>query len=153
MLKEIGAAPKLTEESRSEPSLDFAWGPAPADGVTARQWAEDWVGQPVAVLDFHTPRHAAEGGQAERLRLEGLLRQLEHQSALPAARGGRAVDTAWLRAELGLGLDGNGSESTGTASAAPLTLLRRRGSEDLGNQPIRQFFLEYRERDQWRPTQ
>ena len=54
------------------------------------------------MLDFHTPRHAAEGSQADRLRLEGLLRQLEYQSALPAERGGRPVDTAWLCAVLGL---------------------------------------------------
>ena len=98
----IGAAPKVTAESHSQPSMDFAWGPVPGDGVSARQWAEDWLGQTVAVLDFHTPRHAAEGGSAERLRLEGLLRQLEYQSTLPAERGGRPVDTDWLRAELGL---------------------------------------------------
>ena len=54
------------------------------------------------MLDFHTPRHAAEGGQADRPRLEGLLRQLEYQSALPSERDGRPIDTAWLRAELGL---------------------------------------------------
>lgn len=102
ILKEIGARPKMTEVSRSEPSLDFAWGPVPGDGLTARQWAENWLGQAVVVLDFHTPRRAAEGGQADRLRLEGLLRQLEYQSALPAECGGRPVDTAWLRAELGL---------------------------------------------------
>src|SRR5450756_1169537 len=101
ILKESGAAPKLTEESRSQPSMDFAWGPVPGDGVTARQWAEDWLGQAVAVLDFHTPRHAAGGDQADRLRLEGLLRQLEYQSALSAARGEQPVDTAWLLAELG----------------------------------------------------
>ena len=102
IFKEIGAAPEVTEESRSEPSLDFAWGPVPGHGLAARQWAESWLGQAVAVLDFRTPRHAAAGGQADRLRLEGLLRQLEYQSALPAERGGRPVDTAWLRAELGL---------------------------------------------------
>jgi hypothetical protein len=102
ILKEIGAAPKLTSESRSQPSIDFAWGPVPGDGLTARPWAEEWLGQAVAVLDFHTPRHAAGGGRAERLRLEGLLRQLEYQSALSAARGGHPFDTAWLREELGL---------------------------------------------------
>jgi hypothetical protein len=102
ILKEIGAAPRVAEESRSEPSLDFAWGPVPSHGLTARQWAENWLGQAVAALDFHTPRHAAEGGQADRLRLEGLLRQLEYQSALPAERGGRPIDTVWLRAELSL---------------------------------------------------
>jgi hypothetical protein len=48
----------------------------------ARQWAEDWLGQAVAVLDFRTPRHAAGGDTASRMRLEGLLRQLEYQSAL-----------------------------------------------------------------------
>jgi hypothetical protein len=32
ILREIGAAPKVAEESRSEPSVDFAWGPVPADG-------------------------------------------------------------------------------------------------------------------------
>jgi hypothetical protein len=104
ILKEIGAAPKLIEVSRAQPSIDFAWGPVPGEGPTARQWAEDWAGQAVAALDFQTPRYAAEGG-ASRLRLEGLLRQLEYQSALSGARGGRPVDTAWLRAELGLGVD------------------------------------------------
>jgi hypothetical protein len=103
ILKDIGAEPKIAEVSFSEPSLDFAWGPVPGDGLTARQWAENWLDQTVAVLDFHTPRHAAEGGgPADRPRLEGLLRQLEYQSCLPAERGGRPVDTAWLRAELGL---------------------------------------------------
>jgi hypothetical protein len=102
ILREVGAAPEVTEERRSEPSLDFAWGPVPGHGLTARQWAENWLGQAVATLDFRTPRHAAGGGQADRLRLEGLLRQLEYQSALPAEHGGRPVDTDWLRAELGL---------------------------------------------------
>jgi hypothetical protein len=32
ILREIGAAPEVTEESRFEPSLDFAWGPVPGDG-------------------------------------------------------------------------------------------------------------------------
>jgi hypothetical protein len=102
ILREIGAAPKVVEESHSEPSVDFAWGPVPADGTTARQWAENWLDQPVAVLEFHTPRHAAQGDELAQLRLEGLLRQLEYQSALAAARGGLPVDTAWLRTELGL---------------------------------------------------
>jgi hypothetical protein len=60
----------------------------------------------VAVLDFHSPRHAAasaaEGNTAEALRLESLLRQLEYQAGLAAARGERPIDTEWLRTELGL---------------------------------------------------
>ncbi|MGD0067078.1 MAG: hypothetical protein ABSB76_27010 [Streptosporangiaceae bacterium] len=114
ILREIGAAPQVTEESRSEPSLDFAWGPVPGHGLTARQWAENWLGQAVAVLEFHTPRHAAGGDQADRLRLEGLLRQLEYQSALPAERGGRPVDTAWLRAELGCPVPSESISGTAT---------------------------------------
>ena len=102
ILTDIGAAPKMAEQSRSQPSLDFAWGPVPGDGMAARAWAESWLDQPVAVLEFHTPRHAASCGQADLLRLEGLLRQLEYQSALPAERGGRPIDTAWLRTQLAL---------------------------------------------------
>ena len=51
------------------------------------------------------------------LRLEGLLRQLEYQAGLAAARGGRPIDTHWLRTELGLtsGMyrPGRGSHGTG----------------------------------------
>ena len=42
------------------------------------------------------------GGTAEALRLESLLRQLEYQAGLAAARGERPIDTEWLRTELGL---------------------------------------------------
>jgi hypothetical protein len=45
---------------------------------------------------------AAEGSTAEALRLESLLRQLEYQAGLAAARGERPIDTEWLRTELGL---------------------------------------------------
>lgn len=34
--------------------------------------------------------------------MPGLLRQLEYQVGLAAARGGRPIDTEWLRTELGL---------------------------------------------------
>ena len=92
--------------SRSEPSLDFAWGPVPDGASQAREWEEAWLDQSVAVLDFRSPRHsaasAAEGGTAEALRLEGLLRQLEYQAGLAAARGEKPIDTEWLRTELGL---------------------------------------------------
>jgi hypothetical protein len=106
ILADIGAAPKVAGQARSEPSLDFAWGPVPDGASPAREWENAWLEQPVAVLDFHSPRHAAasaaEGGMVEALRLESLLRQLEYQAGLAAARGERPIDTSWLRTELGL---------------------------------------------------
>lgn len=58
------------------------------------------------VLDFRSPLHsaasAAEGSTAEAFRLESLLRQLEYQAGLAAARGERPIDAEWLRTELGL---------------------------------------------------
>ena len=72
----------------------------------AREREKAWLDQPVAVLDFRSPRHAAanaaEGSTADALRLESLLRQLEYQAGLAAARGGRPIDTQWLRTGLGL---------------------------------------------------
>ncbi|HEU5389185.1 MAG TPA: hypothetical protein VFV73_25125 [Streptosporangiaceae bacterium] len=77
------------------------------DGASpAREWEKTWLDQPVAVLEFHSPRHAAaraaEGSMVAALRLESLLRQLEYQAGLAAARGERPIDTSWLRTELGL---------------------------------------------------
>jgi hypothetical protein len=66
-----------------------AQGPGYADSRLAEQ--------AVAVLDFRSPRQAAasaaEGNMAEALRLKSLLRQLEYQAGLAAARGGRPIDT------------------------------------------------------------
>ena len=102
----IDATVTVAGQAQSEPSLDFAWGPVPDGASPARQWEKAWLEQSVAVLDFRSPRQsaasAAEGGTAEALRLESLLRQLEYQAGLAAARGGRPVDTEWLRTELGL---------------------------------------------------
>ncbi len=106
ILADIGAAPKVAEQARSEPSLDFAWGPVPDGAAPAREWEKAWLEQPVVTLEFHSPRHAAasaaEGSMVEALRLESLLRQLEYQAGLAAARGERPIDTQWLRTELGL---------------------------------------------------
>jgi len=106
ILADVGAEPKVAGQTRSEPSLDFAWGPVPDGSSPAREWEEAWLDQSVAVLDFRSPRHsaasAAEGSTADALRLESLLRQLEYQAGLAAARGERPIDTEWLRAELGL---------------------------------------------------
>lgn len=106
ILADIGAEPEVAEQAQSEPSLDFAWGPVPDGASPAREWEKAWLEQSVAVLDFRSPRHsaasAAEGSMAEALRLESLLRQLEYQAGLAAARGERPIDTEWLRTELGL---------------------------------------------------
>jgi hypothetical protein len=75
-------------------------------GAAPREWEKAWLDQPVAVLEFLSPRHsaasAAEGNIEEALRLENLLRQLEYQAGLAATRGERPIDTQWLRTELGL---------------------------------------------------
>jgi hypothetical protein len=106
ILAGIGAEPEVAEQAQSEPSLDFAWSPVPDDASPAREWEEAWLEQPVAVLDFHSPRHAAAsaaaGSMPDALRLESLLRQLEYQAGLAAARGERPIDPEWLRTELGL---------------------------------------------------
>lgn len=106
-LAAIGVEPKVTEEKQAEPSLDFAWGPAPDngddsadDGAYARKWEANWLDQAVAALNFRTPRQAAQGDAADTLRLEALLRQLEYQAGLATTRGQRGIDVAWLRAEL-----------------------------------------------------
>jgi hypothetical protein len=57
-----------------------------------------WTSVPRGIPRRARPRAAA----AEALRLEGLLRQLEYQAGLATARGGRPIDTEWLRTELGL---------------------------------------------------
>jgi len=106
VLADIGAEPEVAGQTQSEPSLDFAWGPVPDGASPARAWEKAWLEQSVAMLDFRSPRQsaasAAEGSTAEALRLEGLLRQLEYQAGLAATRGGRPIDTEWLRTELGL---------------------------------------------------
>jgi hypothetical protein len=106
ILSDIGAEPEVAEQAQSEPSLDFAWAPVPDGAWPAREWEKTWLDLPVAVLDFRTPRHsaasAAEGSTEDALRLESLLRQLEYQAGLAAARGERPIDTQWLRTELGL---------------------------------------------------
>jgi hypothetical protein len=106
ILADIGAEPEVAEQAQSEPSPDFAWGPVPDGASPEREWEKAWLEQSVAVLDFRSPRHsaasAAEGSTAEALQLESLLRQLEYQAGLAAARGERPIDTEWLRTELGL---------------------------------------------------
>jgi hypothetical protein len=104
ILADIGAEPEVAEQTQTQPSLDFAWGPVHDGASPAREWERAWLDQPVAVLDFRSPRNfaaSAEGSTSEALRLESLLRQLEYQAGLAAARGERPIDTEWLRTELG----------------------------------------------------
>jgi len=108
ILAELGAEPRVTEQKRAEPSLDFAWGPVPDSGddhggaSPAREWEKSWLDQAVAALNFRTPRQAAAGADAvDVFRVEALLRQLEYQAGLAATRGQREIDVALLRAELG----------------------------------------------------
>jgi hypothetical protein len=128
ILADIGAEPEVAGQTQSEPSLDYAWGPVPDSESPAREWEKAWLEQSVVVLDFRSPRHsaasAAEGSTAEALRLEGLLRQLEYQAGLAAARGARPIDTGWLRTELGLTTP---LSERLAAAAAGLDGLRRRG--------------------------
>jgi hypothetical protein len=107
ILAALGVKPRVTEEKLTEPSLDFAWGPVPDGGAgggarSERDWEESWLDQAVAALDFRTPWQAAAGGAVDIFRVEALLRQLEYQSGLAAARGEQGIDVTWLRAELGL---------------------------------------------------
>jgi hypothetical protein len=106
ILADIGAEPEVAEQAQAEPSPDFAWSPVPDGASPGREWEKAWLEQPLAVLDFRSPRHAAAsaaaGSTADALQLESLLRQLEYQAGLAAARGERPIDTEWLRTELGL---------------------------------------------------
>jgi hypothetical protein len=101
ILAELGLEPQVTEEKRTVPSIDFAWGPVPGGGAaSAREWETNWLDQPVVPLGSRTPRQVAQGDDADAMRLEALLRQLEYQAGLAVARGERGIDVAWLRAEL-----------------------------------------------------
>lgn len=107
ILGAIGVEPQVIEEKQTQPSLDFAWGPVPnkgdeEDDAHEREWEMLWLDQAVATIDFRTPRQAAQGDASDVFRVEALLRQLEYQAGVATARGQRAIDVAWLRAELGL---------------------------------------------------
>lgn len=124
ILTAAGLEPQVTEEKVSEPSVDFAWGPVPGNGADgagsdahAREWETNWLDQAVTPLNFRTPRQAVERDEADALRVEGLLRQLEYQAALATTRGERAIDVAWLRAELDLGPPQNGSAGSSKTGA------------------------------------
>lgn len=60
ILAALGDEPRVTEEKRAEPSLDFAWGPVPDSGengggaLLAHEWGRSWPDQAVAALNFRT---------------------------------------------------------------------------------------------------
>lgn len=66
-----------------------------------RQWCEQWVEHRLPQLDGLSPRQAAERPEA-RIRLEGLLRQFDHQEDLDRAAGRRTLDARALREVLGM---------------------------------------------------
>ncbi len=60
---------------------------------SAREWEKNWLDQAVAVLNFRTPRHAAQGGAVDAFRVEALPRRREYQAVRPrrAARRGSTL--------------------------------------------------------------
>lgn len=105
VLTRLGASPAVTDEKRFDPAMDLAWsGTRPAVGGEApasEGWEQWWLNEPVPALGDRTPREAAaDRGSGEANRLEAMLRQLEYDAGLAAARGEKGVDVAWLRAEL-----------------------------------------------------
>ena len=62
ILAALGDEPRVAEEKRAEPSLDFAWGPVADSGengggaLLARERGRSWLDQAVAAPSFRTPR-------------------------------------------------------------------------------------------------
>lgn len=67
-------------------------------------WEKHWLDEPVPALRGRTPRQVAHSKQ--RGLLEALLRQFEYDDDLRTADGVSGVDTAWLRRELSMPVDG-----------------------------------------------
>lgn len=96
--------PGLTvcHEKRVDPVLHTAW---PGETRTERAasadgWERFWLDTPLDVLGHQTPRQAVHSRRLPELLT--LLRQFEYQAALLAAEGKAGLDTALLRAELGV---------------------------------------------------
>ena len=74
----------------------------PRDGHVQRLGDID---ERLAVLRGRTIRQAVRGMPEDQMRVEALLREWEYQSDLLAAAGKQPIDTAALRAALGLPSD------------------------------------------------
>ncbi len=107
LLREAGLQPEVTRQSVIDPAQDLpAFGPvgplpfgSTVDEVAA--WRERWLDAKAPVLGGATPRRAAQRAR-DRPLLEAVLRELEHDADILAARGAPIPDFAELRAELGL---------------------------------------------------
>jgi hypothetical protein len=105
LLAELGLEPEVGRRTVIDPSEDLPPLPAVAtlgfgrseDQVEA--WISGWPDEPTPALGGLTPRAAAKR-RKQRVRLEALLRELEHDAHLAARRGEPAPDLARLRAEL-----------------------------------------------------
>lgn len=108
LFAELGEEPVVSEKLVIDPAEDlpFAGGrpmlPLGASAETNETWAEHWPDESLPALGGLSPRRAAERVD-DRPRLEALLRELEHDADLVAAKGLPCVDVGALREELGMG--------------------------------------------------
>jgi hypothetical protein len=107
LLSDAGLEPEAARETVLDPTQDFAApaggfaGPVPF-GTTAESvalWAQRWPDEATTALGGATPRQAARRPD-RRAFLEAVLRDLEHDADLLAARGRPVPDFAALRADL-----------------------------------------------------
>lgn len=102
VFSKIGAAPAVTNEIRVDPAQYLTWSGESARardaGPLGEAWEKYWLDEQVPALGWRTPREASTAN--ERLVLEALLRQFEHESDVLVAEGQRGIDTDWLRQEL-----------------------------------------------------
>lgn len=92
----------VSHEKHVDPVLHTAW---PGETHTERSasadgWEQFWLDAPLSVLGHQTPRQAVHSRHLPELLT--LLRQFEYQAALLAAEGKSGLNTALLRAELGI---------------------------------------------------
>ncbi len=107
LLRELGDEPAVREQLRLEPGQGMTslrvGGVAPFGGSQEAidSWLRDWPDQPVPALRGRTPRGAA-SREADRPRLEALLRELEHHACRLTRAELPAPDVQALREELEL---------------------------------------------------
>ncbi len=107
LLHELGLEPELERRSVIDPAQDMpaiqTGGPIPfgASQEAIDAWLSYWPEERVPALGGLTPRAAAKRTQ-QRVRLEALLREFEHDAHLLARQRRPAPDIGRLRTELGM---------------------------------------------------